>query len=159
MEIKQVIADWVRLARTEANLSGEQLGVKLALELGTDRGHTRANISHWETQKHEPSLQQILAIIKITGKSLPPTIIAAMQTGVEVQNNVESNSVTDHDTHAVIKMMQGTDQRGRQKIRLAAEDTLDEHNTHLRKTMLVRPNIPMETNNFPSIAQKKEKSE
>jgi transcriptional regulator with XRE-family HTH domain len=79
MELKRMIAEWVRQARTEAGMSGAALGAKLALELGTDRGHTRANISHWETQKHGPNLQQMLAISKVTGKSLPPSILAAMQ--------------------------------------------------------------------------------
>lgn len=74
MEIKQKIADWIKAARAEAGLSGEQLGARLSLELGNKRGNTRANISHWETEKHEPSLQQILAIAKITGKPLPPEV-------------------------------------------------------------------------------------
>jgi phage repressor protein C with HTH and peptisase S24 domain len=76
-----MIADWVKQARTEAGLSGAALGAKLALELGTERGHTKANISHWETQKHNPSLQQLMAIAKVTGKSLPESIVSAMQTG------------------------------------------------------------------------------
>ncbi|WP_162174110.1 S24 family peptidase [Herminiimonas sp. CN] len=77
MEIKQIIAGWIKSARTEAGLSGEQLGAKISLELGVSRGHSRANISHWETGKHEPSLQQLLAISKITGKKLPPGIIGS----------------------------------------------------------------------------------
>jgi transcriptional regulator with XRE-family HTH domain len=50
-----MIANWVKEARKEAGLSGEALGTKLAFELGTARGHTKANISHWETEKHSPS--------------------------------------------------------------------------------------------------------
>lgn len=74
-----MIADWIKGARIDANMSGATLGAKLALELGTERGHSKANISHWETKKHSPSLQQLLAIAKVTGKSLPPQILAAMQ--------------------------------------------------------------------------------
>lgn len=77
-----MIAEWVKQARTEAGMSGAALGAKLALELGTERGHTKANISHWETQKHSPSLQQLMAIAKVTGKGLPQSIITAMQPGV-----------------------------------------------------------------------------
>lgn len=73
-----MIANWVREARTDAGLSGAALGAKLALELGTERGHTKANISHWETGKHSPSLRQLLAIAKITERPLPPGILAAM---------------------------------------------------------------------------------
>jgi len=73
-----MIATWIKQARSEAGLSGEALGAKLALELGTARGHTKANISHWETMKHSPSLQQLMAIAKVTGKPLPPAILANM---------------------------------------------------------------------------------
>jgi phage repressor protein C with HTH and peptisase S24 domain len=79
MEPKTMIANWIKEARRDAGLSGEALGTKLAFELGTVRGHTKANISHWETEKHSPNLQQLLAIAKITGKSLPPAIIAGLQ--------------------------------------------------------------------------------
>jgi transcriptional regulator with XRE-family HTH domain len=79
MEIKQIIAHWVKQARTEMGLTGAQLGARIAIELKSDRGNTRANISHWETGKHEPSIQQLLAIAKITGKSLPPSITDMMQ--------------------------------------------------------------------------------
>ena len=81
MELKQMIADWIRLARTEAGLSGAALGAQLALALGTVRGHSKANISHWETGKHSPNLSQLLAIAKITGKSLPPKIISSLDAG------------------------------------------------------------------------------
>lgn len=81
MELKCMIAEWVRQARTEAGMSGAALGAKLALELGTVRGHTRANISHWETQKHSPNLQQMLAISKVTGKALPSSLLTALQVG------------------------------------------------------------------------------
>jgi SOS-response transcriptional repressor LexA len=73
-----MIAAWVKSARTEAGLSGAALGAKLALELGTERGNTKANISHWETQKHSPSLHQLIAISKVTGKALPDEILSGM---------------------------------------------------------------------------------
>jgi phage repressor protein C with HTH and peptisase S24 domain len=79
MELKTMIANWIKEARKDAGLSGEALGTKLAFELGTARGHTKANISHWETEKHGPSLQQLLAIAKITGKSLPAAIIDGLR--------------------------------------------------------------------------------
>jgi transcriptional regulator with XRE-family HTH domain len=79
MELKTMIANWIKEARLHAGLSGEALGTKLAFELGTVRGHTKANISHWETEKHSPNLQQMLAIAKVTGKSLPPAIIDGLR--------------------------------------------------------------------------------
>jgi phage repressor protein C with HTH and peptisase S24 domain len=90
MELKKMIADWVKAARTEADMSGAALGAKLALELGTERGHSKANISHWETQKHSPNLQQLLAIAKVTGKSLPPQIVLAMHGSGETSSPSET---------------------------------------------------------------------
>jgi len=73
-----MIAGWVREARTAAGLSGTALGARLALELGTERGNTKANISHWENEKHSPNLKQLLAISRVTGRRLPPEILAPM---------------------------------------------------------------------------------
>lgn len=73
-----MIATWVREARTAAGLSGTALGARLALELGTGRGNTKANISHWENEKHSPNLKQLLAISRVTGQSLPPDILAPL---------------------------------------------------------------------------------
>ena len=74
-----MIANWIKEARRDAGLSGEALGTKLAFEHGTVRGHTKANISHWETEKHSPNLQQMLAIAKVTGKSLPAVLIEGLR--------------------------------------------------------------------------------
>jgi phage repressor protein C with HTH and peptisase S24 domain len=74
-KVQQLIAQWVRSARKDAGLSQADLGTKLALELGEERGHTKANISHWETQKHSPNLRQLMAIAKITGQSLPQQLL------------------------------------------------------------------------------------
>ena len=73
-----MIATWVKEARTTAGLSGTALGARLALELGTDRGHTKANISHWENEKHSPNLKQLLAISRVTGCRLPAEILAPL---------------------------------------------------------------------------------
>ena len=73
-----MIAAWIRTARKDADLSQEALGAKLALALGEERGFTKANISHWETRKHSPNLKQLLAISRITGKSLPPDVLHAV---------------------------------------------------------------------------------
>jgi len=78
MDLHTMIAGWVRDARTAAGLSGSALGARLALELGTERGNTKANISHWENEKHSPNLKQLLAISRVTGRSLPPEILAPM---------------------------------------------------------------------------------
>lgn len=81
MELKKLIASWVRQARTEAGLSGDELAAKLIFELKVTKGNSKANISHWETEKHSPDLEQLLAIVRITGKSLPAEITCAMQGG------------------------------------------------------------------------------
>lgn len=78
MDLQTKIAGWVRDARTGAGLSGSALGARLALELGTDRGNTKANISHWENEKHSPNLKQLLAISRVTGRNLPPEILAPL---------------------------------------------------------------------------------
>lgn len=74
MNIDSLIAKWIKASREFAGISGEQLGTKLALELGTERGNTKANISHWENMRHLPNLVQVLAIAKITGTKLPSEI-------------------------------------------------------------------------------------
>ena len=79
MDINGLIAKWIADARTEAKLSQDALGAKLAIELGHVRGHTKQNISHWETKKHQPSVEQVLAISKITGKKLPAELLSAFQ--------------------------------------------------------------------------------
>jgi transcriptional regulator with XRE-family HTH domain len=75
MDTNKLLAKWVRAARDHAELSGEQLGARLALELGTERGNSKANISHWEKERHQPNLAQIMAIAKITGFKLPAEIL------------------------------------------------------------------------------------
>lgn len=74
MDIRDTIATWIRDARKHAGLSGADLGAKLSLELGTERGHTKGNISHWELGKHQPSIEQLRAISKITGVALPAAV-------------------------------------------------------------------------------------
>lgn len=78
MNVKESIAEWIKKARATAGLSGAGLGRELELALGDARGNTRANISHWETGKHEPSLHQIVAIVRITGVGLPNEVLSAL---------------------------------------------------------------------------------
>jgi phage repressor protein C with HTH and peptisase S24 domain len=73
------VADWLRSARREAGYSQEELGARLARELGDDRGYTKANISAWENQKHNPNLKQLLATAKVTGTALPQDLLHAAQ--------------------------------------------------------------------------------
>jgi len=55
MPIKQ----WIRDARTKANLNQEELADKLGVH--------KTTVSHWENGRYEPSLQQLLQIEEITG--------------------------------------------------------------------------------------------
>jgi transcriptional regulator with XRE-family HTH domain len=73
-DLKQLLADWIRQARKTAGISQDDLGAKLALEMGEERGYTKANISGWENRRHSPSLKQVLAIAKVTGVGLPASI-------------------------------------------------------------------------------------
>lgn len=84
MDMKTEIAAWIKAARKHAGMSQEDLGAKLALELRTERGFSKANISHWETQKHGPSLEQLLAISRITGYQLPESITGAAAPSVDL---------------------------------------------------------------------------
>lgn len=56
------IGAWVRAARQKAGLTGEALGARL--------NTSKANVSHWETGKHEPSFHDLLRIQDITGYPL-----------------------------------------------------------------------------------------
>jgi transcriptional regulator with XRE-family HTH domain len=88
MEIKDEIATWVRSARKSARLSGEALGAKLALELRTTRGNTKGNISHWELGKHLPSIAQLVAISKITGQALPPSVMDKSESEIQLATGI-----------------------------------------------------------------------
>lgn len=81
-DLKQLFADWIRTARQHAGLSQEELGIKLALELGEERGYTKANISGWENVRHSPSMRQMIAIAKVTGVALPAAISAGTSSAV-----------------------------------------------------------------------------
>jgi transcriptional regulator with XRE-family HTH domain len=60
MDVKK----WVRDARSSKGLSQEKLGEAMS--------RTKANIGHWETGKHEPSIDQLEQISLITEFPLPP---------------------------------------------------------------------------------------
>lgn len=57
------IKDWVRNARKAKGWTQQQLAERLA--------RTKANIGHWETGKHEPSIEQLDHISRLTGHPLP----------------------------------------------------------------------------------------
>lgn len=123
-----MIATWIKEARTDAKMSQADLGIKLALELGTERGHTKANISHWETKKHSPSLQQLLAIAKITGKSLPQSIVSAMQPGVAAVLSVVNADMTtlerlNAEERALVEDYRRSTAEGRKFMRKAGENS------------------------------------
>lgn len=72
-----MLADWLRAARKAAGFSQEELGARLASELGDERGYTKANISAWENEKHNPNLKQLLATAKVTRTTLPQELLDA----------------------------------------------------------------------------------
>lgn len=56
------IGAWIRAARAAKGWTGADLADRL--------GTSKANVSHWETGKHEPSFAQLLRIRDITGHPL-----------------------------------------------------------------------------------------
>lgn len=60
MELK----DWIRAARLHKGWTQQQLGDAV--------GRTKANIGHWETGKHSPSVEQVVQISDTTGFPVPP---------------------------------------------------------------------------------------
>lgn len=58
------IGEWIKSARKHKGWSQEQLGECI--------GRTKANVGHWETGKHAPSLEQVAAISVATGYPAPP---------------------------------------------------------------------------------------
>lgn len=56
------IGEWVRKARAARGWNQERLGEALSV--------SKANVSHWETGKHEPSFPQLLKIRDVTGYAL-----------------------------------------------------------------------------------------
>jgi phage repressor protein C with HTH and peptisase S24 domain len=87
-DLKQLLADWIRQARKAAGLSQEDLGARLALDLGDDRGYTKANISGWENLRHSPNLKQLMTIAKVTGIGLPAAIANSMQGAQPITSTV-----------------------------------------------------------------------
>lgn len=56
------IGDWIKSARAAKGWNQERLGEAV--------GVSKANVSHWETGKHEPSFNQLLRIRDVTGYAL-----------------------------------------------------------------------------------------
>lgn len=58
----ETIGDWIEKARKHRGWNQTQLGDEI--------GVSKANVSHWETGKHEPSFGQLLRIRDVTGYGL-----------------------------------------------------------------------------------------
>lgn len=59
---EETLGAWVAAARNSKGWTQERLGDEMGL--------TKANISHWETNKHEPGFWQLLRIRDLTGYPL-----------------------------------------------------------------------------------------
>lgn len=59
---REDVCQWIRRARESRGWTQTDLGDKI--------GVTKANVSHWETGKHEPSFLQLLRIRDVTGLAL-----------------------------------------------------------------------------------------
>lgn len=58
------IQEWIKAARAKKGWNQKQLGDVV--------GRTKANVGHWETGLHSPSIAQVEAISLATGLPLPP---------------------------------------------------------------------------------------
>jgi transcriptional regulator with XRE-family HTH domain len=156
MNIKNKISLWIRSSRKEAGFSGDELGAKLAMELGDEKGHTKANISHWELGRHDPSFRQILAISKVTKSPLPQDILfIANKINTDKQPQVKIHA----DTQALIDLMNSTDDRGKKKILSAAQDTWEIHEAHLRKIGQSSAGVSDQIGRIGNISRKHNKTE
>lgn len=113
-DMKPILAAWIRDARRAAMLSQEELGSRLADALDEERGYTKANISGWETQRHSPSIKQLMAIAKVTGRSLPQQLAPSLPSGAEVPHDEGSINATDPKLHVpgVMRVRAGDDPSG-----------------------------------------------
>lgn len=59
---REDVCQWIRRARESRGWTQTDLGDRI--------GVTKANVSHWETGKHEPSFLQLLRIRDVTGLAL-----------------------------------------------------------------------------------------
>ena len=85
------ISDWVKAARKHKGWSQEQLGECI--------GRTKANVGHWETGKHAPSLDQVAAISMATGYpaptigiATPPPASLIPPTNEDVENDISDKN-------------------------------------------------------------------
>lgn len=72
------ISEWIKAARAHKGWNQSQLGEVVS--------RTKANVGHWETGKHEPSLDQLVAISSATGYPLPPMGTPSTQANTEPAN-------------------------------------------------------------------------
>lgn len=80
MEVK----DWIRAARSHKGWTQTQLGDAI--------GRTKANVGHWETGKHSPSIDQLALVSKLTEFPLPemgaPPTVANTEPGPDIRGKV-----------------------------------------------------------------------
>lgn len=85
------LSEWVRKARLRADMTQEQFGEMM--------GVTKANVSGWENERHEPSFDQIVKISEATGEPLPlknsnVTLVPHGKRLVPVLDHVQAGSWT-----------------------------------------------------------------
>lgn len=123
MELKTQIANWIKRAREDANMSGTDLALKLTMEMRTDRGYSKATISHWEHGRHSPTFVELLALVRVMGKSLPDEVVRAVQ-GEEVEATTTLTLVRrqprlilawDHE-EVLLDVLRQTDERGQREV-------------------------------------------
>lgn len=102
MEIKE----WVKSARKHAKLSQQELGNSL--------GRSKANIGHWETGKHEPSISQVDQISRLTNYPAP---------SIGVQPSIQQTNTQPLFTKEMLEALQKLDSVALRK----AENTLRLH--------------------------------
>ncbi|NYT68771.1 LexA family transcriptional regulator [Pusillimonas noertemannii] len=105
------ISDWVRNAREFAGLTQPQLGDAL--------GISKQNISAWERERHEPSFDNLIKIISVTGypEPLPGLPLELWQARLDAEE-AKQNEIYLPVRNAAFELGYGTDDPG---IELVAE--------------------------------------
>lgn len=120
----QNTGDVIKQRREELKLTQMQLAEAL--------GCSQPNIRKIE-QGSTPDIRIALKIERVLGLDIKKLFLEGEKLELGVREAQTAYQV-DSNINEVVKLMNSTDERGRQKIKLAAQDTLDLHNNLISRT-------------------------
>lgn len=108
------LATWISHVRKAAGLSQTALGEGL--------GVTKANVSAWETKKHDPSITQLLRIVEVTNQPAPTELLKklALSDGQPTANGQPLSAIEQK----LISAFRISDESGRNALLWIAEQIL-----------------------------------